>query len=503
MAVKIDFKPVIDFEPLQDPRAVEPNLSEAPANLSRLGKAGIGFSVGMAESLNPLSIPHGLEVLGRAALGETADPKKGFFGRVSERLSKADKHAVIPNVGVDDIAAGTRTVARVAMNPASFLNAPKIFEEEKKSQEDFNKNYLPEGSKKVGEVTGGLLSLGLLAKDVASLANIGGKAGGLAESTAFQSLRPIKGVAQRIQDEGRAQIIGRQLLDDKIIGPGTSWKTMLARTEDKLDEYGQIIGHYADTADKAVARDSSIRGVLVDDLIGTIENNVVPKLIEDGKSDVARSVLNWATDNLKAAGPTGELGYRQTNKILKTLRETKAKFDATRDTPTSEAFQDIYRLLNEQRVNGIEAALQKGGSVEEIGTFLKAKDSYRNLSDVSKILEKTVAGKTSNRWPSLTDYKAGGTGGIMGTVIGAAAGGPVGGGIGGAVGLSATIANKIARERGSQASAFILNKLSKIGNGGVKVPDAEAIGAFNFFMNSMTDKPIEFEPSVVTPRKKN
>ena len=435
----------------------DPKQTAPQEEVSAAVKVPLGFAVGIAEGMNPLAIPRTVETAVRS-LREESDPQKGFFGRLAERFGKAEAKSVIPKMNVDQIAAGTRTGIDVVANLFSG-NVPtvkeigKTFELEKKSQQNFNDMLVSPGAKTAGEVLTGVASLGSLAKDVASGVGLLKKTQGFANEAAVSALKPSKAAYKILSSEKRIQPLGAELNAEGVPGLGISWKSMASKVSEKLDEWGKKVGHFGESADKAVARDSSIRGVLVDGMASDVSNKLVPQLVADGKADVARAISDWVETNLKAAGPGGEIGFTQAQRIKNTLQATKAKFGTANDTAMENGFQDLYRVLNDHIENGIETALKKAGSSEELSQFLEAKQKYGLYKKAGDILNNTVASKDANRLFSLSDH-------IVGTGTGAAEmvrSGPKGV----AIGLAGAIANKLLRERGNQALAGLLNLGSK------------------------------------------
>ncbi len=458
--------------------------------IDTVSRGAVGFSTGMAEALNPLAIPHSLEVLGRAGLMgrmPNRQPGAGLWDSIKGNLAQAEKDSVLPRMNIDQVASGIRTVARAPFSPDEKIT--DIFDSEMDRQKEFN-NMLPAGTKMAGELTGVVGSLGLAAKDAIKLIpGIGKKASGVANEAAYQALKPQGQYGKKISGSPRAQEIGQQLIEDKIVTAGASFKDILKRVKGKLDEYGQKIGHFAETADKARARDSSVRGVLVDDVIQQVEGKIIPKLIEEGAADTAQTVQSWLNNNLKSAAPGGEISFAQAQKIKGTLGKTKAKFQSANDTVAGDAFQDVYGVINESIENGIEGALKKFGSAEEIGQFVKAKGSFRNLKDAEKFIEDTVARSANNRMFSLTDY--------LTSVGGMGAGAAIAGTPGAVIGPALGVANKLARTRGNQVKASFFDSIAEVLNKPRKAQDVvPAIGAINSIGG---DQAIEFEGSKITP----
>lgn len=473
MADKPKFDPSKPFEaakPKFDPSQPfeAPQAQQDESFLMKAGKNVLGFAQGAAETLNPAAIPHAVETLGRTVIKSLNPRNKGFAATIQE----ASDEGVIPRGNVGQIAAGTRTLARIPFN----MDKPiaKIYDEEMASQKSYEAS-LPEGAKKAGEYTAMAVSLGSALKDAGKAAKMAPKAESAANRSAVQSLKPSGKVGKKLlTNDRRVQQIGKTLRDEKIVTAGASYDDILKRTTDKIDNYGEEIGHFSKSADSAIARDSSIRGISVDDVAKRAESSIIPDLIQNGKADVAKQISDWISGNLKAAaGEAGEIGFKQMQNIKTTLAKTKAKFNAANDTNSSEAFQDLWNVLNEAHESGIQSALQRAGSADDIKSFLKAKDTYRDLKDAEKYIKETVGRTEQNRFISPTDYLAGGSGLVAGA---AAAGIP-----GAAVAIPAAVANRVIRTRGNQLATGLYGSVAKQLKEPIRgVPAAAgAIGAAN------------------------
>lgn len=462
MAEKPKFDPSKPFELPEKPKFDPSQEFEVPTEdggWMKLGKGAAGVFMGVSEIANPFSIPGGVERLGRGAYKYATTPKSFF-----ESIREADKEAKIPMFTMREVApyirAGGEATIEKGLDLVTGQNIAQPFEEkiaeQKEAQERVQGDPIVEGAQDATEIAAGVFALANLAKTGLKATKFGKKlqksAKAAADDTAFQVLKPSGKYGKKIAGSPRAQEIGDQLLKDKIVTAGASFKDVLGRTQKKLDEYGKVIGHFAENADAARARDSSIRGVMIDEVIEKVNNKVIPKLIESGAADTAEQLSNWMIKNLKLAGPSGEISFAQAQQIKGTLGKTKAKFNAANDSISADAFQDLYHTLNESIENGIESGLKKFGSAEDIKQFTDAKVSYRNLKDAEKFIEDTVGRMSNNRMFSLTDYIAGSAGPNL---LKDAATAPEKA----AAAFAASTLNKGLRSRGNQVQASFFNTI--------------------------------------------
>lgn len=465
MAAKPKFDPSKPFEPVSNKPAFDPSKSfdvvtiekpnqqlaanekvgfTKPSLVAELGKQAIevgkplvGVAAGAGESFNPLNIPHGLETLAR---------------KITPGVSN---EAVIPELRIGETVAPALRAGVRGLIDAIQLNSPefsKKFQEEKANQAAFEKT-VGKTAINAGELGASIIALGSLGTSALKALKAGKALKNIANTSAYQSLKPLGKAADRVVDQGRAQAIGEQLLKDNIVTPNASYKNILSRVTSKLSDYGEQIGFYAKSADKAVASDSSIRGINVPDLIDDINKGVVRPLSADpSTTNIAKQVSDWAVD-LKNITKNEDLGFQQAQKLKKSLDAMKAKFGRGGDSLAKEAFQDVYRILNNKIEQGIESALSKAAP-QLTNNFKEVKNAYRNLADAKAFISKTVARADKNRFLSLTDYGSG--------MAAAITGGVVGGPLGASAAIPAAIANKLLRTKGLQFGAGTAQGLSNI-----------------------------------------
>lgn len=434
------------------------------SNLKKAGKAVAGFGSGVAEMVNPLSAPHGLETLAKTPFQE---------GSVLEKLNKAEESPHIFEKGdISQISALANTAVKGLYGTIMGDKTPigDIYDREVLKEQSGNADPIYSPAKKVGEATTGLISLAGLAKDAIQLApKLPEAVQSAANSAAYSALKPLGKMVDKVAGQNRVDAIGEQLLKDKIITSGASFKDILSRTEAKLKDYGEEIGYFAKTADKAREGDSSIRGIPLAQLKSDISSKVIQPLLEDPSTEgIAKEVSDW-TNKLKASEKTGdELSFQQAQKMKGTLDQLKAKFGTANDTLSKDAFQQVYGILNSHMESGINNAL-KTAAPEIKNGFKEAKTAYRNLSDAEEAIAHTVASQNKNRFFSLSDYIAATTAATAGAVHSTPA--TIALGVGGAA------ANKLLRSYGNQAQASFFNSIAKNPNE-IKVA-RDIIGSIN------------------------
>lgn len=444
-----------------------PELKPDSGLLSSGARALTGATVGVAEAMNPASLPRFAETVTRMPF-QDVNKDQSLFGRLGERYKKADEASVIPEFNISQLAAGTRAAARA---PFSDKNLSDVYKEEMANQKNFESDFLPPYSKAIGQGVAGAVSLGTGIKDLAAMTSLGKATRGAANTQAYNSLRPIGTAAQKMSKEGRIQPIGEQLLKEGIVTAGATYKNILERTQSKLKDYGEKIGYFAKAADEAAARDSSIRQIPFDDLANNIRSKVIAPLLEDPSSmSAGEDVAKWVS-NLEKVHGGQDISYQKAQTMKGMLDKVKAKFKSGGDTISKDAYQEVYGIINEQMENGIGAAISKAAPTIQ-NDFKETKTAFRNLKDAERLIEKTVSktANENNRF-SLTDMIAGGVGATIGAPLG-----PLGAGAGG---IAAGVANNLAKTRGSQAAASFLNAVgTKTDMSSIKRA-MQAVGATN------------------------
>jgi len=426
-----------------------------------LGKGALGVAVGAGEALNPLSVPNQLFELAkqfpltRAKLAEPnflfgeRKPDESLWGKAKRVYQEAgDTPNPFPAMRVEDVAPVIRAGVRAPFNEAGFSD---ILKSEQASQKSFNADIAPEGARNAGEVGTGVIGLLLGLKSALKVGGAGRALKTAASSKAYDSLKPTGKLSKDISIQKRNEVIGKQLLDDKIVSPGVSFKTIEKRIETKLNDYGEKIGYYVKTADKARSKDYSIPGVSVDDFASAARSELIKPLLNDpSTTHIARQVANWVR-KVRVISQNEDVSFSQAQAWKTSLGKTKAKFKVAGDDLSSGAFDDLYGILNTHIENGIQGAFLKVDPKMADG-FVKAKNSYRNLMDAKKLIASTVTRFNNNRTISPSDYAT-----ILGgSIAGSAAGGP----LGAAAGVPLGILNHLARTRGNQTSASGLRGLA-------------------------------------------
>jgi hypothetical protein len=200
----------------------------------RLGKGVIGGTVGVAEAINPLNIPHNLEILGRAPF-QDVNQNASLFDRISERFQKAEKSSITPDIGINKVIAPALRAPFTRREGQSLSDA---FKSEQASQNEFNSGDIKTGNE-LAQLGMGVYGLAGLIKGAVKAAP---KLAGFAEravktvgSKAEEAIKSLSNVSENavLNAKDPSKLTKAKLLLDKIAGnlPDEVSKAIFERTE--------------------------------------------------------------------------------------------------------------------------------------------------------------------------------------------------------------------------------------------------------------------------------
>lgn len=358
-------------------------LSQLGSNALEAGKGALGFSMGVAEAVNPLSIPHFVEQTARS-FGEDADPKKDLWGRISERMAKAGEKTVSPRLDIGELSAGIRTgadtIGSLAMLDFDALSRiGQTYDTELKSQRDFEQSGNMPLYKTTGELTAavpGLIQLGKAGvKGVANAVDYVGKLkpGTVKEIITLKKLRDAIGGISR-------QAITDANLADKA-------KTPLRQAQ---ETYAEMLGDTAGEIGDAIYK----RTEKVEDLVkGTPEaRSLFPEVqklrehidgteqfIGEAVGEFRNFILNQKDVRVNTTGLVNKLGRVKNNLTL----ESGASATESKDLQTIAKFQ---YLLNAPKKSQeiVKELLLESGDFDEILVQLTPKERLSFINELTK-----------------------------------------------------------------------------------------------------------------------
>lgn len=300
------------------------------------------------------------------------------------------------------------------------------------------------------QVAGGAALGGLGAYAQSKLPSAAQKMGEIAERRAVKAigadvLKPQRKIER--MPRGR-QAFGRELLESGIVTAGKTVPEMQDKATQLAEASGNAIGSAMQRFDKKIGVPSINRAALL------AEIEAIPAEIGKNPAKVALAQRIQST----FVEPMREWSKRGDAATLEEVWEIRSGLDDLAFTPTgldkplNKELQKLRRII-ENRLT--VTAKNAGITPEELAAYDRAKRTYQVSKEAAITTKEKVDRMQSNRAVSLTDYLSGGAGAGAGATIA----GPVGGTVGAIMGA---MGNKLARERGPQASAAALDSLSRM-----------------------------------------
>lgn len=367
---------------------------EDPSFLSKLGSgtldvikelpaAATGFSMGVAEAVNPLSLPHAAEQIYRA-FGEEADPNKGFFERIAERMQKAEEKTVTPRLDLTQLAAGARTGAMalgdLALgNPDTLMNLGKTYEGEMQSQKAFQESGNLPAYKTTGELTVAIPALYQVGKGFVK--------GGAAAADYVGKLKPgtVKEILTMKKLREAIKSIGKQAASDANLAETS--KTPLKQAQEM---YAEMLGDTAGEIGDAIYK----RTEKVEDLVkGSPEaRSLFPEvqklrehvdgteqLVGEAVGEFRDFILNQKDIRVNTQGLVNKLGAVRNRLTL----ETGASATESKDLQTIAKYQFLLNAPKKVKEMFKEVLLETG-DFDEILVQLTPKERTSFINELTK-----------------------------------------------------------------------------------------------------------------------
>jgi hypothetical protein len=272
---------------------------------------------------------------------------------------------------------------------------------------------------------------------------------------------------------GGREAYGRDVLAQKIVTPGKTVPAIAEEAKKQRETSGQRIGNIYKKLDQIeggeVPQDFMIR------LLNRINQEIVEPLqsIAATKGTARRLKQQYLKDFEEMVEKGYNPSYQKLHKEVSNLGKA-AYSDKGFDQPVREQLRNVDSIMREE--------LQAQASKTNAGADLieQLRDANRQFA-VARQAQTTATDKTrrmqTNRQASMTDYLSG--------IAGVGIGGFSGGGVGTLVGAGAAMVfNKIARERGPQVAASMLNAAQKLAKN-----DPELVGVYlNFLAGEQATK---------------
>jgi hypothetical protein len=290
-----------------------------------------------------------------------------------------------------------------------------------------------------------------------------------AKATGADILKPSRRI-ERLP--GGRQAYGKQMLEQGIVTAGKNVPQIAEKAAQQEAKQGKIIGDIYAKIDKIA--DGKVPEGTMENILAKIYKDVIQPLRKTASTaDMADRVESAYVSRLANMIEEGyQPSFKGLHDELRGIGE-KAYTPTGTDKPLNEQMQKISKIVRGQ--------LQKSAGELEGGESLvkklkAANQKYSFATEAAQTAQEKATRMATNRGISLTDYITGaGLAGAGGATMG------VGGAIGGA---SLALVNKIARERGPQVAASMLNAAQKMAKN-----DPELVGVYlNFLAGEQATK---------------
>jgi len=290
-----------------------------------------------------------------------------------------------------------------------------------------------------------------------------------AKATGADILKPSRRI-ERLP--GGRQAYGKQMLEQGIVTAGKNVPQIAEKAAQQEAKQGKIIGDIYAKIDKIA--DGKVPEGTMENILAKIYKDVIQPLRKTASTaDMADRVESAYVSRLANMIEEGyQPSFKGLHDELRGIGE-KAYTPTGTDKPLNAQMQKISKIVRGQ--------LQKSAGELEGGESLvkklkAANQKYSFATEAAQTAQEKATRMATNRGISLTDYITGaGLAGAGGATMG------VGGAIGGA---SFALVNKIARERGPQVAASMLNAAQKMAKN-----DPELVGVYlNFLAGEQATK---------------
>ena len=290
-----------------------------------------------------------------------------------------------------------------------------------------------------------------------------------AKATGADILKPSRRI-ERLP--GGRQAYGKQMLEQGIVTAGKNVPQIAEKAAQQEAKQGKIIGDIYAKIDKIA--DGKVPEGTMENILAKIYKDVIQPLRKTASTaDMADRVESAYVSRLANMIEEGyQPSFKGLHDELRGIGE-KAYTPTGTDKPLNEQMQKISKIVRGQLQ---KSAGELQGGEDLVKKLKAANQKYSFATEAAQTAQEKATRMATNRGISLTDYITGaGLAGAGGATMG------VGGAIGGA---SLALVNKIARERGPQVAASMLNAAQKLAKN-----DPELVGVYlNFLAGEQATK---------------
>lgn len=269
-----------------------------------------------------------------------------------------------------------------------------------------------------------------------------------AKATGADILKPSRRIERM---PGGRQAYGKDVLKQGIVTAGKSVPEIAEEAAKQEDKYGRTIGKIYERLDKVQG------GEVPDDFMGKL----LDKLYKDVIAPLRKTAATQAMADRVEQAYVGKLaqmveeGYRPSFTQLHDEMRGLGKLAYTptgTDKPLNDQLQKVSRIMRSEMQ---KQAGQTEAGADLLSALKQANRKYSVATEAAQTAQEKATRMATNRAISLSDYVAG-SGGLAG-------GAAIGGGVGGVIGAAGVaLLNKVARERGPQVAASMLDAAQKM-----------------------------------------
>lgn len=284
-----------------------------------------------------------------------------------------------------------------------------------------------------------------------------------AKATGADILKPSRRIERM---PGGREAYGRDVLKQGIVTAGKSVPEIAEEAAKQEDKYGRTIGKIYERLDKVQG------GEVPEDFMGKLLNKLYSDVIQPLRKTAATQAM---ADRVEQAyvGKLAQMvedGYKPSFTQLHDEMRGLGKLAYTptgTDKPLNDQLQKVSRIMRSEMQ---KQAGQTEAGADLLNALKQANRKYSVATEAAQTAQEKATRMSTNRAISLSDYVAG-SGGLAG-------GAAVGGGVGGVIGAAGVaLLNKLARERGPQVAASMLDSAQRLAKN-----DPDKIGLYLNFL---------------------
>ena len=274
----------------------------------------------------------------------------------------------------------------------------------------------------------------------------------IAEESAIQALDPSKKGLRELSQGGRKvediRKMGRQLIDDDIVGPMRSTEDMLKRADEVAERAGEHIGDVLKRLDDAgVKLDSHNMFMRLDDSIARLSKELSPE-----HRAVAKQ-LDQRVRLMMEADANGQLGFEQLHKARRSIDDA-VRWGKVDNAALNEELKGYRAIIEDELTANIDKHGARLGEAGLLDSYQAAKRSYRAAAFARGELSQNMLRGQANRTLGLLENIQGAGGMVAGALTGSF-------GIGAVTSLGMMAGTKFLKDHGRSVLMDVAERVAK------------------------------------------